>query len=176
MRRKRGDGHSAPELPVGYLAHECAGRTRLSFANRKNERAFFEAVCNAALSLPGVSHVEGRPATGSVIVTHTGPASTVLDAARARGVFDVQVQPSEPAGGDQLGAWHSLIGEPMTGAQSTPNFARTTTILTLLFMALVQAMRGQVMPPATTALWYALSLLLGQNGLDRGGGGARDGG
>jgi hypothetical protein len=149
------------DLPVARVAHACTGRTRLSFPDRKEQRAFFEQICDGTLHLPGVRQVEGRPATGSLIVTHDGTADALLEAARARGLFIVREPASGPAPASETPEWQSVLGMLFKDAANPAGAARMAAIVGLLGMTLVQASRGQIMPPATTALWYALSLLLG---------------
>lgn len=176
MGRRRSGGGNARDLPVALIAHVCAGRLRLSFPDRKEQRPFFEGICDAALRLPGVTKVEGRPATASLIITHEGSHVQLVEAARESGVFSAQdVEAAAP--GNQTSDWQSLV-EPLLKDLSTPSGAgRAAAIVALLGMALLQASRGQIMPPATTALWYALSLLLvsdapsGEGGGDGAGGG-----
>ena len=67
------------------LAHKCVGRTRLVLRDRKGERAFFEQLCDDVLALPGVTEVEGRTLTGSLIITHPDMGGAdVIAAARKR--------------------------------------------------------------------------------------------
>ena len=169
MGRRRSGGGKLHELPVALIAHACAGRLRLSFPDRKEQRPFFEGICDAVLRLPGVTKVEGRPATGSLIITHEGSHAQLVEAARESGVLSAQgVEPSAPR--KETSDWQSLV-EPLLKDLSTPSGAgRAAAIVALLGMALLQASRGQIMPPATTALWYALSLLLG-SGVPSGEGG-----
>jgi hypothetical protein len=148
-------------VPVARLAHACTGRTRLSFPGRKEQRSFFEQICDGTLRLPGVRQVEGRPATGSLIVTHDGTAEALLEAARASGIFVVEAPASGPAPASEAPDWQSVLGMALADVVNPAGAARAAAIVGLLGMALVQAGRGNIMPPATTALWYALSLLLG---------------
>lgn len=162
MGRRRNAGGRARELPSAVVAHACAGRLRLSFPDRKEQRPFFEEICEAVLQLPGVTKVEGRPATGSLIITHEGAHVQLIEAARERGVFGAQEPASSSAAhAKETTDWQSLV-ETLLKDMSTPSgAARSAAIVALIGMAVLQASRGQIMPPSTTALWYALSLLLG---------------
>jgi hypothetical protein len=171
LGRRRNGGASARDLPVALVAHACTGRTRLSFPDRKEQRSFFEQICDATLRLPGVRQVEGRPATGSLIVAHDGTTEALLEAAHESGVFIVPAPPSGPGPASETPEWQSLLGMLFKDASSPTGAARAASIVALLGMALVQASRGQIMPPATTALWYAMSLLLGSGAPSGAGGG-----
>jgi hypothetical protein len=135
----------------------------LSFPDRREQRAFFEEICDASLRLPGVSKVEGRPGTGSVIITHDGTTEALLQAARSNRAFVVEEmgQQSAPAG-DTLD-WQALFTTATQDTSGPSGAVRSAAIAALLMMAILQITRGQIMPPATTALWYALSLLLGKD-------------
>lgn len=170
MGKRKSSGGSPRDLPVALVAHACAGRTRLSFLDRKEQRSFFEEVCDATLRLPGVSKVEGRPRTGSLIITHDGTSEALLTAARSSRAFVVEERESEPAPGGGTPDWQSLFATATKITSDPSSAARSAAIAALLMMAMLQATRGQIMPPATTALWYAFSLLLG-TGMPSGEGG-----
>jgi hypothetical protein len=160
--RKSENVGSPRDLPVAIVAHACAGRIRLSFPDRKDQRSFFEEVCDATLRLPGVSEVEGRPGTGSLIITHDGATEALLQAAQSDRAFAVEKTGDESAhAGDTLD-WQALLARVTKDTSSPSGGIRSAAIIALLVMVVLQATRGQIMPPATTALWYALSLLLGK--------------
>ncbi|MDX2156047.1 MAG: hypothetical protein SFW09_05995 [Hyphomicrobiaceae bacterium] len=168
-RRARGD-----EPPVGRIAHTCPGRTRLSFVAHKGDTATLTALCDAVLGLPGVHRVEGRPTTGSLIVSHEGPAARLVEAAIAARVF----RTPEPPAADETGAgvseddWQATVSAALRELSGPVGVARGGAALAFVAMALVQASRGNILPPAATALWYAASLLLGREAPDAGGGDA----
>lgn len=173
-RERSARGH---EPPVGLVAHACAGRTRLSFAAHKGDAATLTALCDGVVGLPGVHGVEGRPTTGSLIVSHEGTAERLIEAAAAARVFRMH----EPAaGGDVPGAtendWQAIVGAALKEYGGSVGVSRGAAALAFVTMAAIQASRGNVLPPAATALWYAASLLLGREPSLTGDGGDADAG
>ena len=164
-------GGRAHEPPVGHIAHACAGRTRLSFAAHKGDTATLTALCDGMLGLPGVHLVEGRPATGSVIVSHEGAAEQLIEAAAAAHVFRVHTPTAADDGvaGASVDDWQAMVGAALKELGGQVGVARGGAALAFVAMAAVQASRGNVLPPAATALWYAASLLLGREAPDGGG-------
>ena len=97
---------------VAELAHMCSGRTRLVVRERKGERAFFEQLCDDVLALEGITEVEGRTLTGSLIITHPEIEGVdVITAVEAAGLLEVLpvTPPRDPA--DEFGAWKNWLEE-----------------------------------------------------------------
>lgn len=149
------------EPPHATVEHACAGRTRLRFAEHRGDVEFFRAVAHEIAALPGVSQVEGRPATGSLIVAHAGESDAFMAQALAQGVVLIaasSVPPSEPPFLNDVLALMRSLNLPSPGELGVKHAAAAA----FLAMALQQAMRGNLMPPAATALWYAFSLIASQ--------------
>jgi hypothetical protein len=133
----------------------------LRFSAHKGEPAFFEQLCDATLALPGVTKVEARPATGSVIISHDGPLAPLAEAARTAGAFLVAGTDDGPAAESWSAEVQRLFSGLLPPMSDNTATARSGAAVVLLAMAAIQASRGHVMPPATTSLWYAISLLAG---------------
>lgn len=161
-RRRRAS--KGQDVPVASLAHACTGRARLCFSEKRGERQFFEALCDETVKLPGVKQVEARPLTGSLIVSHEGSTEELILAARFACVFDAHDAPPAPEPSIEFESWkkwldHALheVGGPAASANSLAAFA-------FFLVALRQVARGQTLPPATTALYYGISILLASHG------------
>ncbi len=127
-------------LPVAVVVHAMSGRTRLRIAERRGDRAFFASIATGLSAMPGVSRVEARPLTGSILILHVTPFARVAAAAeRARlfAVGDASIPLSLPA---------------------TAIDAKKAAAASLGVFALWQLSRGQILPPALTLVWYAASL------------------
>ena len=145
---------------VAELAHTCPGRKRLVVRERKGERAFFEELCDDVLALEGITEVEGRTLTGSLIITHPDiQEADVIAAIESAGVLEVlpETPPRDPA--DEFGEWKNWLEEIVGEGSGRALSLNTITAIGFLLIALIQIQRGQQMPPAATALWYAISLL-----------------
>lgn len=167
-RRKKGDNGGS--VPTGILAHSCASRMRLSFPDKKGDRKFFEALCDQVVQLPGVKEAEGRVLTGSLIVSHDDSSEALVNAARYAGIFDTHEEPPAPAPGGEFEAWKKWADEALKYLGGPGASVSSMASLAFFLMAVTQLARGQTMPPAATALWYAISLLLASRtgGIDSG--------
>jgi hypothetical protein len=117
-------------------------------------------LADAVAKLSGVRQVEARPATGSLIVTHDGSAKDLIEAAKLAGLFLVEafaetyVPDFEAAA--SIGRLDQFLKETIGGGIDL----LTIAAFAFFAMALRQAAAGRIMPPAATAVWYGLSLLL----------------
>ncbi|MBR0683035.1 hypothetical protein GXW74_21260 [Roseomonas eburnea] len=132
-----------PDLPQAVVVSAVAGRMRLRLPAHRDDAAFFARLAQRALMLPGVTGAAGTPLTAGLLLRFRGDAETVLAAAAREGLF----RAAQPVP-DQ--------GHAASAAQLAPLGAAAFGLL-----ALLQAARGAVLPPAATLLWYAGSLLRG---------------
>ena len=142
-----------------HIGHSCRSRTRLSFPYLRGKTQEFTALCDGALKLKGVRQVEGRPLTGSLIVTHDGSADDLAHAARKAGLFNVKAVAQEHKFHDDARQWKETVDRALNDAVGHGIDARAIGGLAFLAVALGQLATGRVMPPAATALWYALNLI-----------------
>ncbi len=110
--------------------------------------------------LSGVQQVEARPATGSLIVTHDGSSDDLIAAAKLAGLFLVEEIAESYAPGFEVLAWKERIDSFLKGTFGSGLDLRAVAAFAFIAMALRQLAAGNVMPPAATALWYGLSILL----------------
>lgn len=107
-----------------------------------------------------MQRVEARPATGSLIVTHEGTSDSLIAAAQVAGVFLVEDITETYAPSFEAAVWKErfdrFLKDTVGGGIDVP----TVAAFVFIAMALRQIAAGRIMPPAATALWYGLSLLL----------------
>lgn len=160
--RNRAQAAAEGTLPRAHIAHASPARTRLSFPDLKGQPEALEAVCAAARKLAGVHEADGRPLTGSVIITHDGSAEDLARAARKARAFEVREMPQPPAiaPGAEVLAWKDWADQSLRETLGPGIDVRTIAAAAFLAMAVRQLAAGSIMPPAATALWYGVSLLL----------------
>lgn len=163
MLRENEKGAAEVELPLGYVAHASPSRTRLSFPDLKGRDELIDALCAGVRQVDGVYSADGRPLTGSIIITHDGSADELFHAARKARLFDVQDVPhrmrqAEPIA-DAL-AWKDWADQSLQETVGPGVNLRAIAAFAFIAMALRQLAAGSILPPAATALWYGLSLLL----------------
>jgi hypothetical protein len=134
------------DLPRARIASAVPGRLRLRFSAQRGDAAFFATLAPRALVLPGVLAARATPATGGLLLRFHGDLAALLEAAARERLFAATL-PRE------------------AGLASRPAELGRIGGTALALLAVVQALRGAVLPPAVTLLWYAGSLRAsGQSG------------
>ena len=128
-------------LPSAVVVHAMAGRTRLRIEARRGDNAFFASIATGLSALQGVDHVGVRPLTGGVLIQHHLPLPQVAEAAARARLFTL-------AGSD-------AARPPYRAALTDP---RTMVAIGLGAFALLQLMRGRILPPAITLALYAATI------------------
>jgi hypothetical protein len=123
-------------LPVAYVAHAGAGRTRLRVPARQGDAGFFSACAARLAELEGVHAVRPRALTAGLLVEHEGGFEAIAEQASAAGLF--------------------RLGEPELEGDAQPALPIAAGVLGAL--AVLQVFRRQLLPPAITLLWYAAAL------------------
>ncbi len=141
-------------LPEAQVVHRVPGRIRLRIAEKRGDRAWFDAAALALATARGVERVGASARTGSLLLRHAGDADDVLAEAAGRGVFtlvadradDVAIRDERPQ--DRLRAF--------VDAASTAEW-----VALILFLAsILQVARRDILPPAVSLLAYAASALI----------------
>jgi hypothetical protein len=158
-----------PEL---YIAHQTDGRTRLRLAqratgDRRREqlialKTLAEELTEALPDPYGLLRTDARPETGSLIVDHPGlQGEALLRALEALDCPPVE-RPDSPArpGLSPLLSGIGVVDRSIRDSSSGSADLRTLIFVLLLGLAIAQLLRGQVMAPAASLLWYAFDLAL----------------
>jgi hypothetical protein len=132
--------------PVATIDHALNGRTRLRIKSMRGDPGYFAGLEEGLVRCEGVIKVVASPRTAGVLITHQADGLPAIAAiARQRGWFELPV--SGNTGSFEL----------------SPGFPHPDTRLILAGvyggLAAVQALRGNVLPPAMALFWYALALL-----------------
>jgi hypothetical protein len=149
------------------VAHQIEGRTRLRCLQRPVDAVELAAFAEALAAQPGIEALDARTATGSLVIEH--PA---LDAAqllqrveRAGGEVGADA-PSQPVHDSlapvrhTMGAMDNMLSQLTAGGLD----ARSLAFIVFFSLGVTQLLRGQVMMPAFSFLWYAFDLAKRQPG------------
>ena len=124
------------------IAHQSRGRTRLRFRNERGNARFFETLVRRLSAIPGISHVEVRPQTGSVLLLHQGSWMERAEQVLATGLFTLMEE--------------EAAGSSLDGATIPPGLSPQAIVSGLMAaLAALQVARGEILPPAVTLLHYA---------------------
>lgn len=154
-----GGAAAAESLPVSLeRVHVTSGRAR--FRARKDlDRAVFGELANRIAAIPGITRVVTRPNTGSVIVYFEGAPGQVLDRLGPAAGVRIRRAPRPPPAGQALQfGLMKLDMDVRSKTEDTVNL-RTLIALLLLFTAIIQLSRGQLVAPASTLAFNAFQLL-----------------
>jgi hypothetical protein len=135
----------------------------LSFPDLKGQDERLAALCAAVHVLEGVNDAEARTLTGSVIVTHDSSTEDLVRTARDARLFETGDAPRPPELLAEAMAWKAWADQGLSDTVGPGVNLRTVAGLAFIAIALRQLAAGTIMPPAATALWYGLSLLLAAN-------------
>jgi hypothetical protein len=146
--------------PVAHIIHRIPGRARLKLPNNRGDQALFERLVEGLESHAGVDEVTANSRTGSLLICHSAPLAAILSFAERGDLFTV---------GDEL-KWRDtlanrtrahlgVLDERIARLSEGRLDLRSLLILTFLGLTLTQVLRGQILPPASTLLWYAAQLL-----------------
>lgn len=143
-----------------YIAHQVAGRTRLRATERVSDPTGLARAADSFQAIEGITEVTARTTTGSLIIEHEDlPWAQVAVQAEAQGVMLVEPPLVEARSGldalqTQAREVNALLREGSGGAMDM----RTAGFVLMLGLAATQLMRGNLLAPASTYLWYALNL------------------
>lgn len=126
----------------------------------KGRQAPLIALSEAISNLEGVQSVEVRPLTGSLIVNHDGAAADLMSAIADSQLLEICEISDEHEPSAEAKAWQEWLDRWMGDVGGKSLNLKSAAAFAFFAMALRQISAGRIMPPAATALWYGLSLLL----------------
>jgi copper chaperone CopZ len=152
------------------IVHRSPGRLRVRVERARHDAEHVQRIVERLSSVPGVTRIETRPDTGSVLVLFEPSRfdeEHLASAAREADLFQLSVEPSEasepqeaqPRGGIGRAFWERA-NVAMNQRSQGPLDLRTLLPLALAVWALRQILteRPVVRTPWYTLLWYAWGL------------------
>lgn len=131
------------------VVHVVATRCRLRLPHMRGDTVFFERLRHDLAEHAQGAEISVNATTGSVLLSGTGfSVDDIRVFGRDRGWFELCDSSSAPR--------PKAKSRPLAERLDTPTTRYALTGL-FLTMAVVQFMRGQVLVPATSFLWYALA-------------------
>lgn len=146
--------------PEAVITHATPGRTRIRVMSHQRDAAFFARAEAVLGQLKGVERVKANPLTGSILVLHHPGLSEIARFGESTGLFRL--------------AGHAPAGVPVATQvyQQVRGANRVASALTggrvdlgslgfvvLIGLAMYQAHRGQLLGPATTLFFQAVTAL-----------------
>lgn len=143
-----------------FVAHQIEGRTRLRALDRPVDPAGLIAFGERLGGEDGIEWLDLRTGTGSVVIEHPGLDAAAL-AERVAAAGGLLEERATGGGGNRLASvpravqgLDGMLGQLSGGGVDT----RTLAFLVLFSLGITQLLRGQIMMPAFSFLWYAFEL------------------
>jgi hypothetical protein len=145
-------------MTTAQVCHRIAGRTRLRVPERRGDAAYFAQVQRALAGQQGVEQCDVNPATASILIEHSASLEALAEYAAQAGLFRLgNLTPEILPGRIRVRLGLRRLDQELTRASNGELDLATLTGASLLALAAVQLLRGQVLAPASTLLWYALA-------------------
>lgn len=124
-------------IAAARTLHTLAGRSRIRVPEMRGDADWFEAIRKGIAAYPGITRVTVNPGGASLLVEgHDVAVRRIGSLAESQGWFRLEAE-----------------AEPVECGRGLDAF-----VPVLVLLALVQAVRGQIMVPAVSLLWYAARL------------------
>jgi len=130
-------------LPEAYVAHASMARLRLRIPSRRHDQAFFDRVCERLAARAEVVAAKANPATASLLIQHYCPLERLYSVAADENLFAVAGR--KPAASE-------------AGFANLDFDAARFAVPVLVGLAMLQAVRGNLLSPATSLLSLALAV------------------
>jgi hypothetical protein len=147
--------------PKAHIMHRIVGRTRLRIPARRGDNPYFTELITKLGAVPGVDDVTVNPLTGSILIQHNDDADRLLEQLRELRLFHLVPPEAEDLNpnltlqlAEKLKRTDDRLST-LTGGRIDLNAAM---IVALLAGAGFQFLRGAVLPPGASLLWYAFGL------------------
>ena len=139
------------------LCHQTVGRFRVRVPERRGDEAYFERVRGILGQHASTLEVATNPITGSILVLHRLDSVDLLEYAETEGLFRSTKASPPPHG---IPGWFDKLGTFDAEAlwartEKAPERAATG----MFMLAAMQALRGSLIPSASTLVLEAIRLL-----------------
>lgn len=147
--------------PSAELSHGLPERTRIRIRSKQGDADYFVRVAQALEKLPIVHTVRINKQSGSIVITHEeGKREQIAQYAQSAELFILEKLHYERTPlFKKAAAGFSNLDSGLNRMTEGKWDYRSCLYVVLVVAAIVQILRGQILVPAATLLWYALDLL-----------------
>lgn len=155
------------------VAHTLPGRIRLRLREKRGDTAYFASLSEEVMICDGVERVKANAATGTILIEFSGRTEDLAGQLGQHGVSflpsappNVENRPQPSSGNGNATPFHLV-----SNREINPMFMLGTA---LAVVGIVQALRGKILVPSLSVLWYAMEAFR-QSGPARASGSNADG-
>lgn len=137
------------------IAHSLPGRIRLRLREKRGDEAYFASLSEAVANCDDVERVKANAATGTILIEFSGRTEDLAGQLGQRGISfptptpsTAEKRPPQPFP-DNGGAPFHLV----SNREINPMFMLGTA---LAVVGIVQTLRGKILVPSLSVLWYAM--------------------
>jgi len=145
--------------PVFFIAHTTSGRTRIRWAGDAEYKADVCQLASAIAGIEGVDDASARLATGSIVIEHCDAPWPDL-ALQLNQELSIQFT-SVPAAMRRNGieTFNKGLVDIDAALKKVNLDLDSLTLLTFSILAIMQALRGNVVSSSSSFLWWAYTLV-----------------
>jgi hypothetical protein len=146
-----------------YIAHTTHGRTRIRWADDEEQKHRVAEIAAELEQIDGIITAAPRLATGSIIIEHPEiewvEISPLIEK-QAGLEFCPAPQPPTRNGLQSLNTGLGKVDGMLRKESQNAMDLKSFTVMAMLMLAIIQALRGQVMVSAASFLWFALNVAM----------------
>jgi hypothetical protein len=140
------------------VAHTTHGRTRIRWAGDSTEIDHIRKIADSIAGIQDVDHAEPRIRTGSIIIDHGRVKWSSLMPQLAEKLSLEFTSPAVRRRLSGLEAFNQGLHQVDDTLRDLNTDLHSLTVIMLVTLAIIQALRGQVMVSSGSLLWYAFSV------------------
>lgn len=155
--------------PSAFIKHQLPGRVRLKIPQKRGDVNYFDRLADMFSDCLGITQLKLNPLAASILINHGTdiPFQNIVEFAETKNLFSLTEKPEDqdaiviPNLPITTLAWAGLnqFDNALLDFSHGRLDARSLLFLGLIGLAVHQTIRGNIMAPAATLLWYAVELL-----------------
>lgn len=137
------------------IAHALPGRIRLRLREKRGDAAYFSSLSEDVANCDGVERVKANATTGTILVVYSGRTEDLAGQLGRHGISFTQPVRHAAEMRPRASRWNGGAApfHLVSNRDINPMFMLGTA---LAAMGIVQTLRGKVLVPSLTLLWYAM--------------------
>lgn len=144
------------EPAAAYVGHAVPGRLRLKIPSRRGDEQYFDRLKNTLGQCPGIHNVEVHALTSSALIAHGCDHESISRFGLEQGLFNLFGGEEGPPLMQELFSRTGMVGDTVSAIVGQRVDLMASAFVALVGLALFQTLRGNVLAPAVTLLWYAV--------------------